>query len=146
MSEYFDKDKFTGDTPPQAPQPPRQRKDPQDDWDWLKWPLIIILFSLGLWPLAILAIAYFNSGKKIKITRSKRTRTMDRDTQERVERALRQAEARVAQARERVVREVDTTARPMVAQETVAKKKQETARQAESKKNAAKPEKKSKFL
>lgn len=139
MSEYFDKDKFTGEAPPSRPQPPRRQK-PKDDMEWLKWPLIIILFSLGLWPLAILAIAYFNRDKK-KVKRGKYT---DRDTQERVERALRQAEARVAQARERVAQETAPTARPTAAQETAAKKRQEAAKQAESKKSAAKQEKKSK--
>ena len=136
MSEYFDKEKFTGNTPP--PQRPPQKK--QDDMEWLKWPLIIILFSLGLWPLAILAIAYFNRNKK----KSKRVKHTERETQERVERALRQAEARVAQARERVAQETAPTARPTAAQETAAKKKQETVNQAQNVKPAAKQEKKSK--
>lgn len=140
MSEYFDKDKFTGDAPSSRPQPPQPRKNPQEDWEWLKWPIIIILFSVGLWPLAIIAIAYFNRDKKK--SRSRRAKTYDRDTQARVERALRQAEARVAQAREQVEREVN--ARPTAAQETAAKKKQDTHKQAESKKPAAKHEKKSK--
>ena len=139
MSEYFDKDKFTGEAPPSRPQPPRRQK-PKDDMEWLKWPLIIILFSLGLWPLAILAIAYFNRDKK-KVKRGKYT---DRDTQERVERALQQAEQRVAQARERVAQEAASTARPTAAQETAAKKKQEAVKQAESKKTAEKAAEKSK--
>ena len=136
MSEYFDKEKFTGEAPPSRRQPPRRPK-PKDDMEWLKWPLIIILFSLGLWPLAILAIAYFNRDKK-KVKRGKYT---DRDTQERVERALRQAEARVAQARERVAQETVPTARPTAAQETVEKKK---LKQTESKKTAEKAAEKSK--
>lgn len=171
MSEYFDKEKFTGEAPPSRPQPPRRTgKHSQDDWEWLKWPLIIILFSMGLWPLAILAIAYFNRDKK-KVKRVKHT---DRETQERVERALRQAEERVAQARERVAREAGSTARSAATQETVeralrqaeqrvaqarehiereessaaaresAEQKQETRKQAESKKTAAKTEKKPK--
>ena len=139
MSEYFDKDKFTGDAPPSRPQPPQPRKNPQEDWEWLKWPIIIILFSMGLWPLAIIAIAYFNRDKKK--SRSRHAKTYDRDTQERVERALRQAEARVAQAREQVEREMN--ARPTAARETVEKKKQESVKQTESKKSA-KPEKKQK--
>ncbi len=96
MSEYFDKEKFSGETPP----PQRPRQNPQDDWEWLKWPLIIILFSMGLWPIAFIAIAYFSRNKKKN--RGRRAKNMDRQTQERVERALRQAEARVAQARESV--------------------------------------------
>lgn len=141
MSEYFDKEKFTGNTPP--PQRPPQKK--QDDLEWLKWPLIIILFSVGLWPLAIIAIAYFNRDKKTV----KRAKYSERETRERVERALRQAEARVAQARERVAQETASTTRPTVAQETATKKKQDTHKQAESKrterkKPAAKSEEKSK--
>ena len=140
MSEYFDKDKFTGDAPPSRPQPPQPRKNPQEDWEWLKWPLVIILFSTGLWPLAIIALAYFSRDKKK--SHAKRAKKLNRNTQARVERALRQAEARVAQAREQVEREVN--ARPTVVQETVEKKKQESAKQTENKKNSAKPEKKQK--
>lgn len=136
MSEYFDKEKFTGNTPP--PQRPPQKK--QDDLEWLKWPIIIILFSVGLWPLAIIAIAYFSRDKK----KTRQVKYSDRETQERVERALRQAEARVAQARDRMEQESGTAARPTAAQGTAAKKKQETAKQAESKKSATKKEKKSK--
>jgi hypothetical protein len=136
MSEYYNKDKFTGDTPP--PQRPPQKKQ-QDDLEWLKWPIIIILFSVGLWPLAILAIAYFNRDKK----KVKRVKYSERETHERVERALQQAEARVAQARERVARETDPTARPTAAQETAAQKK-DTPKKTESKKATVKQEKKSK--
>ena len=135
MSEYYNRDKFTGNTPP----PPRPPQKKQDDLEWLKWPLIIILFSVGLWPLAILAIAYFNRDKK----KVKRVKYSERETRERVERALRQAEARVAQARERVAQETQPTARPTAAQETAAKK-QDTHKQTESKKAAAKQEKKPK--
>lgn len=117
MSEYFDKDKFTGDAPPPPPQPPRQRKNPQDEWEWLKWPLVIILFSVGLWPLGIIALAYFSQSKKK--SRARRAKTLDRDTQERVERALRQAEERIAQAQERVEREFARAERPTAAQETI---------------------------
>lgn len=143
MSEYFDKDKFTGDAPKQPrPQPTRSARNSQEDWEWLKWPLVIILFSTGLWPLAIIALAYFSRDKKK--SRAKRVKTLDRDTQERVERALRQAEERVAHAREQVERELGRESRPTAAREAVQKKKQEAVKQAESKKAAAKPEKKEK--
>ena len=143
MSEYFDKEKFTGDAQRQTQsQPPRSPKNSQEDLGWLKWPLVIILFSTGLWPLAIIALAYFSRDNKK--SRAKRVKTLDRDTQERVDRALRQAEERVAHAREQVERELGRESRPTAARETVEKKKQESVKQTQSKNAAAKPEKKQK--
>ena len=98
MSEYYDKDKFSGGSQP----PKRQPQRSQDDWEWIKWPLVIILFSMGLWPLAIIAIAFFNQNKKKKRVKIKYS---SRETEERVARALERAERQVAYAREQVERE-----------------------------------------
>ena len=91
MSEYYDRDKFSGTRPPQRP-PQRS-----NDNDWGKWIAVIVLFSLGLWPIAFIVLFSFLSERK----RKERTRTA-REREARVERALRQAEARVAHAREKV--------------------------------------------
>lgn len=138
MSEYYDKEKFSGGTQP----PKRQPQKNPDDWEWIKWPLIIILFSMGLWPLAIIAIAFFSRNKKkgrVKI------KYANRETEERVARALERAERQVAYAREQVEREIPSaervkkeTARGEVRNESAA------VRTANGKKNAAQPEKKKK--
>lgn len=99
MSEYYDKDKFSGGAQP----PKRQPQKNQDDWDWIKWPVVIILFSMGLWPLAIFALAFFSHNKKKN--RRKTVKYTSRETEERVARALERAERQVAYAREQVERE-----------------------------------------
>ena len=96
MSEYYDKDKFSGGKPPARPPSPKK----QDDWEWLRWPAIILLFVMGLWPVAVFLIVYFSKQEK-KANAAKQ----QRNTEERVARALERAEARVAQARERTTQE-----------------------------------------
>ena len=103
MSEYYDKEKFSGGTQPPKHQPQRN----QNDWEWIKWPLIIILFSMGLWPLAIIAIAFFSNNKKRGRAKIKYS---NRETEERVARALERAERQVAFAREQVEKKNTTTA------------------------------------
>ena len=52
MSEYYDREKFTGgQKPPQRP----PRKKPGDD-AWYSWPVIIVLFALGIWPIALVLL------------------------------------------------------------------------------------------
>lgn len=92
MSEYYDKEKFSGGRTP--PQPPRKNNG---DSDWGKWIAVIVLFSLGLWPIAFIVLFSFLSENR----RKERNRAA-REREARVERALEQAEARVARARERV--------------------------------------------
>ncbi len=139
MSEYFNKNKFSNGTPPQERRP---KQNPSDEWEWLKWPMIIILFSMGLWPLAILAIAYFSHNKKKG--RGKRMKNMEQQTQERVERALRQAEERIREATEQMEREfrrADTKKKATEkAHETTATKTQDkTATKSEKKKKEKTP-------
>ncbi len=74
MSEYYDKNKFSGrqgGTPPPprpTPPPPRRPAAPSpgngrrstggsEVW-WRSWPAIIILFALGLWPIALGLLIY----------------------------------------------------------------------------------------
>lgn len=134
MSEYYDKEKFSGGTQP----PRRQPQKNQEDWEWIKWPLIIILFSMGLWPLAIIAIAFFSRNKKkgrVKVKYS------SRETEERVARALERAERQVAYAREQVERKAPSS--ESAKKETV-RGESTSARTADGKKSAVQQEKKKK--
>ena len=69
MGEYYDKNKFTGGRPsgeqhrtyggraggstPPPSRPYRQPPGNQDNSGWYSWPVIIILFALGIWPIAL---------------------------------------------------------------------------------------------
>ena len=75
MGEYYDKDKFTGGrssygasgggTPPPPPPrrpyqtPPPPPKKNKNNSGWYSWPVIIVLFALGIWPIA-LALLFLN--------------------------------------------------------------------------------------
>lgn len=72
MGEYYDKNKFTGgspgqgQTPPSSPppyQPPPKRKE---NTGWYSWPVIIILFCVGAWPIALALLLYniFSENKR----------------------------------------------------------------------------------
>jgi len=112
MSEYYDREKFSGGRPPQRPP---QKKN--DDWDWMKWVAVIILFSTGLWPIALFIIL-----SSVSEQRKKTKRQTAREREERVARALAQAEERVARARENVERANGSTVRRTAAQETMDRK------------------------
>ena len=112
MSEYYDREKFSGGRPPQRPP---QKKN--DDWDWMKWVAVIVLFSTGLWPIALFIILSSVSEQKKK---AKKQTARERD--ERVARALAQAEERVTRARETVERANGSAARRTAAQETMDRK------------------------
>lgn len=94
MSEYYDREKFSGDRPPQRP--PQRRNN---DSDWMKWVAIIVLFSTGLWPIALLVLFSSLSDQKKNVKKQ-----AAREREERVARALAQAEERVARARENMER------------------------------------------
>lgn len=108
MSEYYDREKFSGGKPPQRPP---QRKN--DDSEWMKWVAVIVLFSTGLWPIALFVMFSSFSGQK-----KKSKKQTEQEKAERVAQALAQAEERVAQARERVER-AHPTGRPSAAQESM---------------------------
>ena len=65
MSGYYDRDKFTGGQDPSGGRqtPPPQKKP--DNAGWYIWPLIIILFAVGAWPVALilLFVNIFGDGK-----------------------------------------------------------------------------------
>ncbi|MBD5162783.1 MAG: hypothetical protein HDT14_12400 [Oscillibacter sp.] len=127
MGEYYDKEKFTGGrsssggrgassgggTPPQPPPkrpyqtpPPRQRKD--NNSGWYSWPAIIILFCMGIWPvaLALLLFKLFGDDRKNASSASRNTQRpaggYDAQAESAVERAMRKAEARMDTAGDKV--------------------------------------------
>ena len=63
MDEFYDKDRFTGSTPNRRP----PQKKP-DNSGWYSWPLIIVLFALGIWPIALvlLFVNIFSDEKKVQ--------------------------------------------------------------------------------
>lgn len=138
MGEYYDKEKFTGGrassgnrnpgggTPPpkrpyQTPPSGGRRTPPkQNNSGWYSWPVIIILFSLGIWPIA-LVLLFFNLFGDSKKQSAKRTGFSDYDRQadtqrntyaqgadaaqqaeSAVERAMRKAESRMDRAEDKV--------------------------------------------
>ena len=135
MGEYYDKEKFTGgrssggpyngQTPPPGGYPPPPNRGPyqtppprrpyqapppvrkKNNSGWYSWPVIIILFAVGAWPiaLALLFLNIFSDGKKAgKGTGAAGTRTAPYDAQARsaVEQAIRRAESRVDKAEAKV--------------------------------------------
>ena len=136
MGEYYDKEKFTGgrpsgggprngQTPPPGGYPPPPNRGPyqtppprrpyqapppvrkKNNSGWYSWPVIIILFAVGAWPiaLALLFLNIFSDGKKAgKGTGAAGTRTAGYDAQARsaVEQAIRRAEAKVDRAEGKV--------------------------------------------
>ena len=131
MGDYYDKDKFTGgrsaktgspgsqpppsggryyQTPPTGSRPYQTPPRKQDNTGWYSWPVIIILFSLGIWPvaLALLLFNIFGEGKK-RTSGSPQHRGAVYDDQARsvVERAMRKAETRVDRAEKQMGRAFD---------------------------------------
>ncbi len=137
MGEYYDKEKFTGgrpsggpyngQTPPPGGYPPPPNRGPyqtppprrpyqapppvrkKNNSGWYSWPVIIILFAVGAWPiaLALLFLNIFNDGKRGGKTAGTPagTRTAagyDAQARSAVEQAIRRAESRVDKAEAKV--------------------------------------------
>lgn len=90
MSEYYDKERFTG-----GQRPPR--KKPEDNTGWYSWPTIIVLFAIGLWPLALLLLLknVFSSGGKTSARQGRPSAEARMETA--VEDAVERAMARAAE-------------------------------------------------
>lgn len=149
MDDYYDKEKFTGgqtpprQTPPPYPPPPPRRQPPKNSSNnsgWYSWPVIIILFSLGIWPVA-LALMFFNlfgdSSKRKNQNAASARKTAYRQTESAVERAMRNAEARADRAAGRAVDRTDEAIRRAAAQ--VERTISRTARQVEQSAKAVPP-------
>jgi len=116
MGEYYDKEKFTGgrtgggapppgtnrSTPPPPPKRPYHEPPKSNNSGWYSWPVIIILFSLGIWPVA-LALLFFNlfGDKKKRDSGTRRTASVQQ-AESAVERAMRKAESRMDTAEDKV--------------------------------------------
>lgn len=109
MGEYYDKEKFTGRRGSGSPPPNRPYRQPpkkQDNSGWYSWPVIIILFALGIWPIALALMLFNLFGEGQKKGAGARTKSVnqniDTEVQSAVERAMRKAEARTERAERKV--------------------------------------------
>ena len=121
MSDYYDRDKFTGGGSggQQNPPPPPPHKKPDNNAGWYTWPIIIILFATGVWPVAlILLFVNIFGGEKSKgyagyqgaVSAAERAarqaanamekagRRAGQQAESAVEKAMRRAEERMAEA------------------------------------------------
>lgn len=121
MDEYYDKDKFTGGQQPSGSQRPPQRppqKKP-DNSGWYSWPVIIILFAMGIWPIALVLLFFniFGDEKRKKQPSSQRRPSaeerMESAVEDAVERAMAKASAKMDTKK--------AAARPSAVQESLAK-------------------------
>ena len=111
MSEYYDKSKFTGEGQRrQPPPPPPPRKS--ENANWYTWPLIIILFSLGAWPIALILLYFtlFGSDKKSGKSKSVSFEQAGRDIENKVESAVEQAIRRAGERANRAAEQADRAA------------------------------------
>jgi len=131
MGEFYDKEKFTGgrtpsgghtggSTPPpegsrSAPPPKRPYQTPpkSSNSGWYSWPVIIILFSLGIWPVALVLLFFNLFGDKKKRESGRREAvhedrsTYARQAESAVERAMRKAENHMDTAEDKVDRAME---------------------------------------
>jgi len=122
MGEYFDKEKFTGgrtgggatppggnrSTPPPPPKRPYHAPPKSNNSGWYSWPVIIILFSLGIWPVALVLLFFNLFGDKKKRDSGARQAAGEergsytRQAESAVERAMRKAESRMDTTEDKV--------------------------------------------
>lgn len=104
MSEFYDKDKFAGNGA-QRPTPPHKRDTkPEGDMSWLMWPAIIVLFSIGAWPIA-LALLFYNIFRDDKGQKKANVSGKDFSVDDAVERAMAKAEEKMGKERMSAVEE-----------------------------------------
>ena len=146
MSEYYDKSKFTGEGQRrQPPPPPPPRKS--ENANWYTWPLIIILFSLGAWPIALILLYFtlFGSDKKSGKSKSVSFEQAGRDIENKVESAVEQAIRRAGERANRAAEQADRAGkRPESAAEPPREAGRAAAKQAASSSAAARPVKEKK--
>lgn len=105
MDQYYDKDKFTGGQPTPS-RPPRKRPD---NSGWYSWPVIIVLFAMGIWPVALLLlfVNIFGEEKRKNQPVSQRRPSAEERMEDVVERAMARATAKVDQRKSAVQESLD---------------------------------------
>ena len=112
MGQYYDKDKFTGGKrqPPDYSDPPK-RKQGQDNAGWYSWPLVILMFAVGAWPIALILL-FFNifGGETNQKRRNAAGARVERTVEDTVEKVMRTVDQKLAQTSERTDRNIRRTA------------------------------------
>ena len=93
MDEYSQKG--TGEQRPPVRRPPQKKPD---NSGWYSWPIIIVLFALGIWPIALvlLFINIFGDEKRKKQPASQRKPSAEARMEQAVEDAVERAKAKVS--------------------------------------------------
>lgn len=133
MSEYYDKERFTG-----GQRPPQKKPD---NTGWYSWPTIIVLFAIGLWPLALLLLLknILGSGKSAaRQDKPSAEARMEATVEEAVERAM----ARAAGKKHTAAQEVMEKRRAAPAEQQPEGTVQAPARAGAEQQPEKKPEKK----
>ena len=142
MDEFYDKDRFTGSTPNRRP----PQKKP-DNSGWYSWPLIIVLFALGIWPIALvlLFVNIFSDEKRRKTPADQRKPSaearMEAAVESAVDRAMAKASAKVG-GRKSAAQESMDKARAAAGEKTVTVNGQTYTKTTAAKSTAKKKSKK----
>ena len=102
MGDYYDKNKFTGGgrQPPDYSDPPRRSsgRKGQDNTGWYSWPLIILMFAVGAWPIALILL-FFNTfgGESNQKRRSAAGAKVEKSVEDAVDKVMRTLDQKLAQ-------------------------------------------------
>ena len=116
MGQYYDKDKFNGGgqrQPPDYSDPPRRANGSQgsNSSGWYSWPLIILMFAVGAWPIALILL-FFNlfGGEKNQKRRDAAGARVERTVEDAVEKAMRAVDQKLSQTPNRTDEAIRKTA------------------------------------
>ncbi|MDE7010191.1 MAG: 5-bromo-4-chloroindolyl phosphate hydrolysis family protein [Oscillospiraceae bacterium] len=102
MGDYYDKNKFTGGgrQPPDYSDPPKRSsgRKGQDNTGWYSWPLIILMFAVGAWPIALILL-FFNTfgGEGNQKRRSAAGAKVEKSVEDAVDKVMRTLDQKLAQ-------------------------------------------------